>query len=352
MRLVQPELGAITFMLRRAPTPEGEDGYTLYHHSLAQHMAESEHCRKAVATAREFLADLADAIPEGPLAPYLFRRGIPHLLETGRAPAALGLLTRFSYLMARLQTLKDPDGVQGIAGDWRTTLAASPALDSRERLCEAFWREREHILRRGDERWPAYKILLQLAVEHADDSPVTREAEAWLAGGNCDWVWLRNPQRVALAAPDPCLRVLEGHTDGVNGVLSLPDGRLLSWSGDRTLRLWDGQSGQALGEPITDRDLPWIDPWLLFQRNEGRAPRANCRYTARWDLANTGGIATCTRSSPPVCWSGNSRVVARDLFSEGILVVTLASGHVFCLQLYRSARRISIEEYENSERIE
>ena len=39
------------------------------------------------------------------------------------------------------------------------------------------------------------------------------------------------------------LAVLEGHTGRVNGALALSDGRLLSWSNDKTLRLWDGQSG-------------------------------------------------------------------------------------------------------------
>jgi hypothetical protein len=32
--------------------------------------------------------------------------------------------------------------------------------------------------------------------------------------------------------------------------------------------------------------------------------------------------------------------------NEGILVVTLDSGHVFCLHLYRGARRITIQECE------
>jgi len=174
LHLVQQGLSAIASMLRRAPPPECAEGFTLYHHSLAQHMGESAHSRDAVATARAFLADLAETLPEGTLAPYLFRRGITHLLDVERMQAALGLLTGFEYLMERLRTLQGADGVEGIGGDWQSTLAHGPELDRRARLCEAFWREREHILRRGDTRWLAYRILLQLAVEHADDSPVTR----------------------------------------------------------------------------------------------------------------------------------------------------------------------------------
>ena len=46
------------------------------------------------------------------------------------------------------------------------------------RLWEAILREHAHLLLRGDAEWPANQILLQLAVEHADDSPVTKVAEA------------------------------------------------------------------------------------------------------------------------------------------------------------------------------
>lgn len=246
LRLVERGLSAIASMLKRAPTPAGQDGYTLYHLSLRQHMATSEHSRVAVATAREVLGDLALDVASDAAAPYLYRCGISHLLETHRAEKALGLLTRFEYVMDRLRTLTDSEAVGGLGEDWRATVQHVGPLDHEQRLWEAFWREREHILRRGDDRWPAYKILLQLAVEHADDSPVTRQAEAWLEAGHCDWVWLRNPQRIKYAAPNPCLRVFEGHTRQVYGALELKDGQILSWSMDDTLRLWDRESGEQL----------------------------------------------------------------------------------------------------------
>src|ERR1700682_2334765 len=39
--------------------------------------------------------------------------------------------------------------------------------------------------------------------------------------------------------------MLTGHTNEVNGALALHDGRLLSWSADHTLRLWDSQVGDG-----------------------------------------------------------------------------------------------------------
>jgi len=38
---------------------------------------------------------------------------------------------------------------------------------------------------------------------------------------------------------------MDGHTDQVEGVKSLPDGRILSWSHDKTLRLWDSDGNPA-----------------------------------------------------------------------------------------------------------
>ena len=41
------------------------------------------------------------------------------------------------------------------------------------------------------------------------------------------------------------------HEDSVNGAAYSPDGkRILSWSLDKTLRLWDAATGAAIGEPL------------------------------------------------------------------------------------------------------
>jgi WD40 repeat protein len=51
------------------------------------------------------------------------------------------------------------------------------------------------------------------------------------------------------------VELLEGHTDCVSGVLALSDGRLLSWSRDTTLRLWDRKIGANLVTFVGHTDL-------------------------------------------------------------------------------------------------
>jgi WD40 repeat protein/ribosomal protein S27E len=60
---------------------------------------------------------------------------------------------------------------------------------------------------------------------------------------DCKVVLYRNPEDLGTN------QVLKGHRDSVQGCTFAPDGRtLLSWSGDKTLRLWDVASGAALAE--------------------------------------------------------------------------------------------------------
>jgi WD40 repeat protein len=45
--------------------------------------------------------------------------------------------------------------------------------------------------------------------------------------------------------------VWQGHTSSVRSVVYSPDGRnVVSGSGDNTIRIWDAQTGAAVGEPL------------------------------------------------------------------------------------------------------
>ncbi len=58
--------------------------------------------------------------------------------------------------------------------------------------------------------------------------------------------WLNDRFRPSLNAGTEPTHYLRGHSDSVEGLLFLPDGRLLSWSRDTTLRLWDHTNGKTV----------------------------------------------------------------------------------------------------------
>lgn len=207
-------------------------------------------------------------------------------------------LTSYAEVDSRLRQY----GSDGWIADLETAVDAmrrGASLQDPESLLiwESFARENAHILRKADEQWPANRVLLQLAIEHADDSPVTRAAEKWLAEGGCDWVWLRNPQRPPALMPQPCLRVLTGHHASVEGALVLDDERVLSWSSDKMLCIWrtdrganplipSGHDGPVMGALIMQdrRVLSWSDDATL----------------RLWDEASGRPVATLTGHTGPV----------------------------------------------------
>ncbi len=244
-------------LLRRAPTSETADGWTLYHQSFREYVggtSPAESLAAKVADAEEWLCAAAAAWDDerdelAAIRNHLFRRGADYCLRwlgDRGIDAAHGRLVDFAYLMARLEALP-VDDVTELVLELERLLAALDG-DERQRpfgLWEAFFRERAHLLRRGSPCWPANRILLQAAVEHADDSPVTAAAEQWLESGACDWDWLRRARRVATATISPCLRVLEGHGDWIRGAIVLAPDHIASYV-DEEVRVWELSSGRCV----------------------------------------------------------------------------------------------------------
>ncbi len=245
-------------LLRPAPTRDGTEGVTLYHQSFRDYVGGTggadgrtgappapalagvvRSAARLLATAAGWWAEL----DEGAIRNHLFRWGVGYGLEVD-VGTVRARLTDFAYLMARTKALTTGE-VTGLVADFRRLKGQMP--DDRElRVWEAFFMDQTHVLRRGDAECPTERILLQLAVEHADSSPVTIEAERWLERGGCDWFWLRRARRPAAPAVSPCLRVFEGHTTWVGGARVRGD-HLLSWAGTDSLHVWNLDKGEAIG---------------------------------------------------------------------------------------------------------
>ncbi|MCX6898313.1 MAG: WD40 repeat domain-containing protein, partial [Verrucomicrobia bacterium] len=142
-----------------------------------------------------------------------------------------------------------------------------------------------------------------------------------------------------------CLAVLEGHTHWVYHALALSDGRLLSWSRDGTLRLWDGQSGACL-EVVPANQFVKLDPDLLQAQAKSWNPGGVCLDF----FADTSHRCAYLRhkSIPKlVCaWNADSDAAARCLLPDGTAVVTQANDQVCILKLHHGNRRVSLAEAE------
>lgn len=170
------------------------------------------------------------------------------LAQAGRPDDLQALLTDFGFCMAKCAANR--------SNDLTLDCIAAHSDHSQGNAGVAFYISESHILRRGTNAWPSHRILLQRASEADLDQTVRGAARKWLKRGLCDWDWLRLSP-LARALPATSFRnatevIFEGHEGGVHGARFLPHDRLLSWSFDGSLRLWDTRSGECLHSMSVD----------------------------------------------------------------------------------------------------
>ena len=171
---------------------------------------------------------------------------VHHHLAAGEANRAAEAMTDFGYHYARLERLGAGEVVE-VTEDF-AALVPEELLQVRRETVESWQQFHDgaaHCLRRLGVR--PERELLQRAVAHADESPITRGAEVWLGRHGSKHWWFRKLGRPHSLMRNACLRVLEGHTDEITSVSAHMDGRrVVSGSRDDTVRVWDVDTGEGL----------------------------------------------------------------------------------------------------------
>jgi hypothetical protein len=224
--------------------------------------------------------------------PGYFLRHLPsHLLAAARTADAAEVMTEFGYHYARLERLGVAEVLQ-VTKDFIAVARAEVPRKQRDVLetWQRFHDDIAHILRRPS-IVPQVE-LLQRADAHADTSPVTQSAEAWLKQNGTKHWWLRKLWRPRDVVRSACLRTLEGHTLRVTSVALHADGRRAVWArhpGATAAQLLGsrhrGQGGRGSPHRVPGDEGLFAREPHVHSRLRGGMARGRLCPTACWTIA-------------------------------------------------------------------
>ncbi len=62
-------------------------------------------------------------------------------------------------------------------------------------IFKEFFNSNKHLLGKDDKNWSKEKLLFQLGYEHAEDSPITQQAEEYLKDGRVELALVKTAQQ-------------------------------------------------------------------------------------------------------------------------------------------------------------
>jgi len=209
--------------------------------------------------------------------PYAWNFLAHHLVGAGREAELRRLLLDFDWIEAKLGA----SDLGALLADYER-LPRDPAL----RLLQGAIRLSAHVLaQHKDQLLPQLLGRIgreELELRSALEGKAARRTGAWL-----------RPKLQSLTAPGgPLLRTLASHQNEVTAVAVLPDGaRVVSGSGDGTLRLWDLDDGIELANWNAHSD--WITTLAVVPSPEGPriASGSSDGTLSLWDVETSRTLA-------------------------------------------------------------
>ena len=161
---------------------------------------------------------------------------------------------------------------------------------------------------------------LQQAYNSADSGPVAGLAEEIIRSGSDHKLLLRT-KRLAYTPFPSLVRTLKEHTYGVSGVSITPDGwRAVSGSWDKTLRVWDIETGECL------RTLEGHTSWV---RSVSITPDGKLAVSQGWD--NTLRVCDMDHGCLAIYYLGGIEALS-EVGVKGHMVIGCSTGEVIFLK--------------------
>jgi len=254
--LMENVILAVGTLLKQVATNEQTLGYTLYHQSFRDFINKAENDEKHplhrnLVKMKKALYKRAaqwSELPNSNLKNHLFRKASAYTLswQENGLEVVKNRLSNLEYLLERTEQLPATE-LENLLQEYELIQSKLAEDDQKEfYIWSSFFREKLHLMARVDEpMWKPSQSLFQLAYEDGGNSPLTKQAKTLLEENKIDFVWMKKRNQLKEYRRSGLLKVLQGHNHWVNGVQILNDGRILSYSDDKTLRLWSSQ-GEAL----------------------------------------------------------------------------------------------------------
>ncbi|MEQ9549824.1 MAG: WD40 repeat domain-containing protein [Coleofasciculus sp. G3-WIS-01] len=173
---------------------------------------------------------------------YTLKHAPRHLAKAGKAGELYRCLTNFDFIEAKISAV----GVQSLVKDYDLAFNPDIILSDEKgklfRLIQGALRLSAHILDRDKTQLSGQLWGRLLSFDIPDIQALLEQAKQGKVSP-----WLR-PLTPSLTQPgEPLLRTITGHADSVMALEIVPDTNwLISGSDDRTLKIWDFQTGKEL----------------------------------------------------------------------------------------------------------